>query len=89
MESTHENLHPPTHPLPPSLLRHLITNLPKHRRPRRSMHVKILVEPVAQNTPSGTQSADLHAFAAPAFFAVKDGEGGPADDAEGGAVDGA
>jgi len=43
------------------------------------MRIKVLIEPVAQYAPRGFQPADLHAFGFPAWFAVEDGEGRPAD----------
>jgi hypothetical protein len=65
----------------------VITDLPEGRGTRRAVYVIVLVEPIAQNTSSRANAADLYAFGAPAFFAVEDGEGRPADGAGGGLAD--
>lgn len=73
---------PPTPPTPstiPTKHFHPITQFPKSRRSSRSVRIIILIEPVSQNTARGLQTADLNAFAAPALFAVEDGECRPAD----------
>ena len=36
------------------------------------MAVKVLVEPVAEDASAAARAADLYAFAAPAFFAVRE-----------------
>lgn len=64
---------------PPEPL-HPIIQLPESRRPRRSMRIVILVEPVPQYTPCTFQSSDLHTLGAPSLFAVEDAECCPTDD---------
>ena len=80
------------HPIPPRpllLLADLVADFPERRRPRGPVVIIVLVEPAAQDAACGAEAADLHAFAAPALFAVEDAKGRPADVVVRSEVDGA
>jgi hypothetical protein len=49
----------------------VIRNLPESSRPSRTMTIKVLVEPVAEDTSAAAGAADLNTFTAPALFAVR------------------
>lgn len=57
----------------------IVADFPEARWPRRSIWIKVFVEPEAYDTANGLYSSDLSSFAPPSFFAVKDRIGGPPD----------